>query len=842
MEEVNEKGVSVNSVLQEEEDNGGVFSFQFIYSAFILHWKWFVLSVIIFVGCAAIYLRYNTPVFMASAKMLIKEEAGSRGNSIRNATNLGIMSNSSGFDNELELLKSHSMATEAVTDIKLYTSYYLEGRVKDRLVYRMQPISVDIDMAHLTTLTSNIYVDIERNGNKYDIDINFNYNGRAYGTKKSNVTLPSVIRTKAGVLTFTANGQYIGTLPSGKKLKVVISNPASVASGYAYGLSVSPASSTTTIALLSIKNESPQRAIDYLRQLAVVYNRQANEDKNEVAVRTEEFINSRIAKIDNELGSTDGAIESYKRRNNMIDVGSAASTALSNTNSYEKQLADANTQIALMSSISEYINQPSNQYQTLPSNVGLNDGAATSLITEYNRIVLERNRLLHTASEMSPAVQAYSSQLDDLMGSIKNALQQARRTHEITRNAMAQQYAKYNGQISQTPEQERVLTQIGRQQEVKSGLYLMLLQKREENSISLAATADKGKLIDDPVFSGKVSPDEKKIYGVAFLIGFFLPIVIIILLELLRYRIEGHEDVVRLTRLPVIADVAVASETAKEKADIVVHENKNNQMEEIFRSMRTNMQFILSEHEKVILLTSSTSGEGKTFIAANLAVSFALLGKKVLLVGLDIRRPRLNQLFEIDDRRHGITNLLSRDNVTREQVIEQIIPSEVNDNLEILMAGPVPPNPAELVTRKSLDDTFSYLREMYDYILIDTAPVGLVTDTLSIGRVADATIFVTRSDYTSKSSILMLNQLADEEKLPKICITINGIDLTKKKYGYQYGYGKYGKYGRYGNYSYGSGRYGRYGRYGKYGYYGGYSYGSYSSSHYANPDDDSIKK
>ena len=373
-----------------------------------------------------------------------------------------------------------------------------------------------------------------------------------------------------------------------------------------------------------------------------------------------------------------------------------------------------------------------------------------------------------------------------------------------------------------------MLTQIGRQQDVKSGLYLMLLQKREENSISLAATADKGKLIDDPAFAGKISPKDTVIMAVALAVGLALPTLIIFLASIFRYRIEGHDDVAKLTSIPILADVAVASEAAKTKADIVVHENQNNQMEEIFRSLRTNVQFMLKEHENVIMFTSSTSGEGKTFTAANLAVSFALLDKKVILLGLDIRKPRLAELFEINDHHHGITPLLTLSDPTDEEIRSQIIPSGINNNLDLLMAGPIPPNPTELIARKSLDEIIARLRKTYDYILIDTAPVGLVSDTIYIGRVADLTVYVCRADFTAKSSFGLINGLNDEKKLPNMSIVINGIDMSKKKYGYYYGYGKYGKYGRYGSYTY-SGHY-------------GYGYGTYQSSHYGDKNDTSVKR
>lgn len=825
--------------VQEQEEKSS-FDFQAIYTTLILNWKWFVLSLIICIGAAFIYLRYTPPVYQAYTKMLIKDDEGNnrRGNGLQNMTNLGIISNSNGIDNEMEILASHTLATNAVRDLKLYATYKKRGHITDRLLYLNQPISVDMDPSHLEKLEGTLSLQIEHTDNGFHITGNYDdgYDNE-YNFDKNISHLPSTIGTKVGILSFTRNQSV--AIPTGFIELVTIMSPNNAAYKFQNALSVSQTSKTTTIAQLVLKDKSRVRAKNYLKQLAIVYNRQANEDKNEVAVRTEEFINGRLEKINAELGTTEGALESYKKRNSVVELKINAGQAVENADEYSQKLAEANTQVALLNSISEYMNEPSNKYQTLPSNVGLTDQSATSLINRYNEIVLERNRLLRSASENSPTVTPLTSQLDDLSASIKRAMAQARNNMSIQRNAVAAQYGKYQGQVGATPEQERILTQIGRQQDVKSGLYLMLLQKREENSISLAATADKGKLIDMPEISSKVSPKASIVLLIALFLALAIPALILFVFQFFHYRIEGHNDVVRLTKLPIIADIAIASETAKMKADIVVHENKNNMMEEIFRSMRTNLQFMLKEGEKVILFTSSTSGEGKTFNAANLSVSFALLGKKVILVGLDIRKPRLAELFEIDDHQHGITNLLIHDTPTWAQVQQQILPSGINNNLELLMAGPTPPNPAELVNRQSLDAIVKMLREHYDYIIIDTAPVGLVTDTLQIGRIADATVYTCRADYTPKESFGLINSLAAENKLPNMSIIINGIDMSKKKYGYYYGYGRYGKYGRYGRYT-ANGGYGSYGSYGSYGTYG--TYGNYANSHYGDKNDDSIKR
>lgn len=841
MEEI--KNLELESIQENEEKSN--FDFAVIYTTLILNWKWFVLSLIICLGAAHIYLRYATPIYQAAAKLLIKEEQnGRRGNSIQSSANLGIISNSNGIDNEMEILKSRTLAQQAVYDLKLYTTYRHEGRIKDHLIYGEQEVNVDMDYEHLKKLNAPMSFKITREGRNYHvvgsyfvpIDDN-SYNPGPVTVDKVITALPATLGTRVGMIKFTQNGNYM--LRDGESLKVTMIAPEIAAGKYVGSLSVSPSTKATSIAQLVITDEIPQRAIDYLKQLAIVYNRQANEDKNQIAVRTEQFINQRLEKINAELGNTEGQLENYKKRNNMVQLSMNASTAFSNADSYAQKLNEANTQVALLDELTKYMNEPSNRHQPIPSNVGLNDASATSLINKYNEIALQRNQLLHSASESSPTVTPLTSQLDDLQASIKRAMSQARAGLNIQRNSIASQQGKYQGQISNTPEQERILTQIGRQQEVKSGLYLMLLQKREENSISLAATADKGKLIDNPVFAGKVTPKDSIILMIAFGLGLAIPALILFLLAFFRYKIEGHDDVAKLTKLPIIADVAIASDRAKTKADIVVHENKNNLMEEIFRSLRTNLQFLMKEHDKVILMTSTTSGEGKTFIASNVAISFALLGKKVVLVGLDIRKPRLAELFEIDDHHHGITNLLIKDNITWDDVNKQIVNSGVNSNLDLLMAGPVPPNPGELVTRKSLEETMDILKEHYDYIIIDTAPVGLVTDTLALGRIANATVYACRADYTQKSSFGLINGLAYEKKMPNMSIVLNGVDLSKKKYGYYYGYGKYGKYGKYASY----GAYGKQYGYGSYGSYGAYgTYGSYSNSHYGDKNDDSVKR
>lgn len=842
MEENNRINItdSIEPITQNEEE--GSFNFRTIFTIFILNWQWFALSMFICLCGALIYLRYKSPVYQVSAKMLIKDENNSRGGSnnqmLNNMVDMGFISNSAGIDNEVEILQSHILARETAKDLKLYVEYKLSGRVKNRLIYKYQPINVDIDSLSLYQLDETmmpVKMKIVKDGDTYKVK------GMAYTKEETEKpfettikSFPARIKTYAGVLTFTKNTitpvfeteedyeKFIN-----KDLYVTIYPLAYIAARYVKSMTVEPTSKSTSIALMTIKNKNSERAKDFLTQLAICYNRQANADKNEIAIKTEEFINGRLEKINAELGSTESELENYKKRNNLTQLKLDATETLTQTSQYSTKLSEAKMQIETLKYLREYVDDPKNKYQIIPSNVGLNDIASTNLINKYNQTVMERNRLLRSASELAPQVQILTETLDQVQNSVRLALIQASHNANISLQGIEKEYSKYRDKVTNTPEQERILTQIGRQQEVKSSLYQLLLQKREENSISLAATADKGKLIDEPIYEGKVSPKGSIILLVALVLGFGLPLLVIYVLQLLRYKIEGHEDVAKLTSLPIIADVAIANDSDSKAGGIVVHENQNDQIDEIFRAMRTNIQFMLKENQKVVMFTSSTSGEGKTFNAANLAVSFALLGKKVILMGLDIRKPALGKLFNIPDRSRGITALLPKETVTLSDIESQICNSGVNKNLDLMFAGPTPPNPTELLARENLGIIINLLKQKYDYIILDTAPVGLVTDTLQIGKFTDVSVIVCRADYTPKASFEQFNQLAAEKKLPNMCIILNGVDLSKKKYGYYYGYGKYGKYGRYG----------RYGNYGSYG-----SYGNYANSHYGNHNDNSIKK
>lgn len=852
-----EKKISLEEIDELLEKEESSFNFRELYTMLILNWQWFLFSLVVCVALAALYLRYANPVYEVSSKMLIKDDNDGRRRSsdmLANMQDFGFISSSAGIENEVEVLQSHILAREAVKSLKLYATYQSDGLFKKQLIYRDQPLNVDLDPEHLNKwdeeyldVVHQIQLTVSKTDAGYAAEGTLLNNKDEAGTfKQTFKALPAAVKTEFGTLTFTENplakqGAKEAFLKGGT-LHVTLVPPVVMAGNYVKKLTVAPTSKQTSIAELTLQDNNVRRAIDYLDALVAAYNGQANADKNEVAMKTEEFINGRLEKIDAELGTTEGALESYKKRNRVTELSLDASQTVLQEGQYSAKLSEANSQIQLIDYLREFVDNPANKYEIIPSNVGLTDQASVGLISQFNQIVLDRNRLLKSVSEQAPQVQTLTGTLNELRSSIRTALLQARRGADIMRNGIQRQYSMYKSRVSDSPEKERVLTQIGRQQEVKSGLYLLLLQKREENSISLAATADKGKIIENPQFGGKVSPKSAIILLAAIILGIAIPYGILFLIRLFSYRLEGHDDLAKLTSLPIVADVAVANESAKTTGGIVVHENRNNQIDEIFRGLRTNIQFMLTEGQNTILFTSTTSGEGKTFNAANVAMSFALLGKKVIICGLDIRKPALGVLFNLKDTKKGITNILVKDHLTAADVHEQISPSGINANLDLMLAGPIPPNPAELLARHTMGDVIGLLKQEYDYVILDTAPVGLVTDTLLIAKYTDVVCYVTREDYTPKSNVALLNQLVSEGKLQNVCVILNAVDMSKKKNGYYYGYGRYGKYGKYGYGKYGYGNYGHYGKYG-YGNYGTYgTYGNYASSHYGQKEDNSIKK
>ena len=769
--------------LDEEESS---FDFKSILNMFLINWKIFALSVVACLCLGVLFLKVKNPVFQVSTKMLIKEEGKKMtglssiisGNALLSSmADLGMVASSNGVDNEIEILQSNMLLRETIMDLKLHTEYSMDAFIKPKFIYREQPVNVDIDKYGLENMDETkqpVKLTISKEGNEYKVS------GKTWTKEKDEMPfeatfskLPASVKTYAGTLTFSNNIEAPEPLTEEKAEHIVITPVVATIKAFLKNLTVETASKKTTALVLSINDKNVKRAEDFLSQLVICYNRQANADKNELAMKTEDFVNERLAKIVDELGTTENDLENFKKRNNLSDLKLDATSAYELSGEYSTKLVEANTQIELLKYLRQYVDNPQNIYQLIPSNVGLMDKSSMELITKYNENVLLRNKLMRTASELSPQVKNLTSTLDDLQSSIHEALAQAAKSAEIQKQNIDRQRTLYQSKISKAPEQERVLNEIGRQVAVKRELYLMLLSKREENSISLASTADKGKLIDEMVDEGKVSPKASVVLAVAFILGICIPFGILYLLQMMRSTVEARNEVETLTTKPVIADIPLQTATTA--------------IDDEIRALRASIQFALKPGEKVIHVTSAAEGEGKTFCAANVATTLSLLGKKVVAVDVDIRKQSLATLLGVSRGNGGVSSLLAKANITEADVKAAIQTSAKNPSLDVLPAGDVPSNPAELIACGKLNDLTAILKDNYDYIVIDAASLDNDIDSLYINKVADYTLYVVRADKTTRKSVEAIDQLEESGKLRNINVAVNAINMAEKKYKYQYG-------------------------------------------------------
>lgn len=772
---------------------------------YLIHWPWFVVSIIICIACAWGYLRLTTPIYNISATVLIKDEKKGGGASMSSDLEKmgleGFISSSSNVDNEIEVLRSKSLAREVVNNLGLFVTYMDEDEFPSKELYHTSPVLVSLTHQEADKLPGRMEINmiLQPTG---ALGVQITVGEKEY--RKQFDKLPAVFPTDEGTVAFFANNDTLSAvcpenITKERHITAFINRPFSVLKEYVNSLSIAPTSKTTSVVVISLENTNTRRGRDYINKLLEMYNINANNDKNEVAQKTAEFIDERIGIISKELGSTEQDLENFKRSAGITDLSSEAQIALTGNAEYEKKRVENQTQINLVMDLQRYMK--GNEYEVLPSNIGLQDAASAGAIDRYNQMLVERKRLLRTSTENNPTIINLDTSIRAMRTNVQATLDATLKGLQITKEDLAREASRYSRRINDAPTQERQFVSIARQQEIKSGLYLMLLQKREENAITLAATANNAKIIDEALADDNpISPKKTIVYLAALVLGVGLPVGVIYLIGLTKFKIEGRADVEKLTSLPVVGDIPLADEKT---GSIAVFENQNNLMSETFRNVRTNLQFMLENGKNVILVTSTISGEGKSFISANLAISLSLLGKKVVIVGLDIRKPGLNKVFNIPKKEHGITQYLTN---TTANLMDFVQPSDINKNLFILPGGTIPPNPTELLARGGLEKAIETLKANFDYVILDTAPVGMVTDTLLIGRVADLSVYVCRADYTHKAEFTLINELAENNKLPNLCIAVNGLDLNSRKYGYYYGYGKYGKYYGYGKrYGYGYG-------------------------------------
>ena len=604
-------------MVEERKEKTGVQSeeqinIQEILFRYLIHWPWFVVSVIVCVALAWGYLRLTTPVYNISATVLIKDEKKGGGANMSSELEKmglnGFVSSSSNIENEIEVLKSRTLAREVVSSLGLFVTYMDEDKFPNKELYRTSPVLVSLTPQEADRLPQTMEIDmlLQPAG---AMDVQVKVGKKEY--RKHLEKLPAVFPTDEGTVAFFANNDTLSSLrpesvTTERHITAYINRPFAVAKGYAGSLSITPTSKATSVVTVSLKNSNTQRGKDYIDKLLEMYNINANNDKNEVAQRTAEFIDERIDIISKELGSTERDLENFKRSAGITDLTSEAQIALTGNVEYEKKRVENQTQINLVMDLKKYLQ--GSGYEVLPANVGLQDAGVAGAIDRYNEMVAERKRLLRTSTESNPAIVNLTTSIRAMRSNIQTTLDATLKGLEITKVDLIREASRYSRRISDAPTQERQFVSIARQQEIKSGLYLMLLQKREENAIVLAAIANNAKIIDEAqADSTPISPKRMTIFLAALVFGIGIPVGVIYLIGLTKFKIEGRADVEKLTSLPVVGDIPLADEKT---GAIAVFENQNNLMSETFRNVRTNLQFMLENGKNVILVTSTVSCVG----------------------------------------------------------------------------------------------------------------------------------------------------------------------------------------------------------------------------------------
>ena len=771
----------LNPILSQQEDQEASFDLRKFLERFLHYWPWFLATVAMALLLAFLYLRYATPVYKTSATVMVQDDkkgATLADGDLMEQLGLGGKSN---VDNEVEIYKSRTLMERVVRDLQLYTHFYTEGRVKTTEVYNAKHFNFQF----LSFLPDSV-------------------------KKTASYTLssrPEGFELKGPKASFKGAWGGMVKLPMGEVL--ISKNPSVSFSEKEFTILIAPFDETVSELMDKLKVAAPNKmvsTIDLAYETTVpekgeaVVNKLIDEymnanvdDKNRIADSTMNFIDGRLEIVFKELSGIEKDIEQFKSENNLTDISSQAQLLLSNTSDYAKQIAEQEVQLNIVNSLQQYIFEKGNSKRVVPQALLIeNNGAFTSLLERYNTLQLERERGLMSMSENNPFVVNLDQQLDNLREDIHGNIASYKRQINITLNELRSKTGSLTSQIRTVPKKERIYVDFARQQGIKQELYLFLLKKREETAISKSSTIANARIVDIAKTGVlPVKPKKPLIYLSAFLLGLILPGAVIYVKELLNTRIVNKEDITSRTGAAIIGEIG-----HKEGGEnVVVKPGARSAVAEQFRALRTNVAFLLPAHEKTVLLTSSMSGEGKSFVALNLAATLALSGKKVVIMELDLRKPKISQALGINS-----TKGFSSYAIGESEINEIILPSGEQDNFWVIPAGPIPPNPAELIMLPRIAHLFDELKKHFDYIIMDTAPLGLVTDAQLLAGYADLTLFLVRQGYTFKPQISQIQQVYLQKKLPKLSLVVNDVNAVK---GYGYGYGGYG-YG----YGYGYGEYG----------------------------------
>ncbi|MCF6279635.1 MAG: polysaccharide biosynthesis tyrosine autokinase [Flavobacteriaceae bacterium] len=756
---------------------------------YIRNWKWFVVGAVITLTTAFLYLRYTTPLYQVNSSIKIKDDSSNGAISELAAfEDMGMLMNQqSNVENEIRIIKSRELLGGVVKDLKLNVQYFVKGKtfledVSD--LFSSNPINKEIytnNPINVNFLASDSII-FQKSAN-FEITLlspetfNFKELNKSLKTKQS---YGNKISTSIGDIIITPNVE-VNKKYLNKTIIIKLWPLNSLVDYLKSGVQI-VAVKNTDIVRFGIKSQVKQKGIDILDRLVGHYNMDAVNEKSIISKNTSDFISNRLKVVSDELSLVDKDIADFRRDNKIIDIGSQAGLNLQNESINDQKIVEVSNQLSMIEAMEEYVNNQ-DEIDILPSNLGFSDSSLANSTGKYNELVFRRNELLKSVSEKHPAIINLDEQIIGLKGNINKSIGSIKNSHQITIKSLRKQDGILRSKLFSAPKKERGLTNIARQQHIKESLYLYLLQKREEINISLGITTVNAKIIDAAYSSGRlVYPNNKMIMIGAFAIGLLIPFLILYVIDIIDTKIHQRSDVEEVLRLPILGDIPNTKKKLRE-----ISKNDRSGTAEAFRLVRTNLDFMLksSKKNKVIIITSTVGGEGKTFIAANLAKTLAFSDAKVLLLGLDLRAPTIAKTLKLK-KGIGVTNYLTDENLTIEDITTQI-PNV--DNLDLITSGLVPPNPTLLLMSKRLENIFEQAREKYDYIIVDTPPVSLVTDTLLLDKFADLFVYVVRAELLDRRMLKIPHSLNAEKKLNNMAILVNGINQANNNYGYGYGYG-----------------------------------------------------
>ena len=739
------------------------------------HKWWFVIGVAVMMLLGVLYNLRKTPQWKTDAKIMLRQK--DTDSPIGSLSMLGLSANTAAED-EVAVLSSRGLVYQAVDVLNLWDDCSKRCGWKWEGEFMHPALTIDYSLLTQENKDKTFTVTVNPDDEGYQVKVKLGL----FNSSSTHVAdFSEPVETKVGLLKIQANR----VLSSDTTYRVGHKRKELVVAGYCKKIGISLYKKESNIITLSTTSTNPDRDKALLFQLIEQYNLNAIMDKNMIATNTAAFIEERLNIITEELSDAEEAVSTYKEKNNIADLQTQASLFLQANSVEQREMNEIETQLSLIEYVDEFLKDTSKKENLIPSNIGVTDASLAGSLNEYNSLQLQRMRIQRTATEDNPVLEQMSAQLASMrqniiatIGSVRESLQIRKRSLEIQEN-------RYNSQIRNAPEQQREYLRVVRQQQMKESLYLYLFQKREENALMLAATAMPAKIIDMPekdVLSQ--TPKMRKTLFLCFILGLLFPAGLIYVRKLFNNKIDDEKEFERNVKAPLLGHLVKNSRNAH----IAIHEGEATVSAELFRLIRTNLKFVIPASTKspVVLVTSCINGDGKSYVSSNTALSLAMLGKKVVLVGMDIRKPMLATYFNLNTKGH-LTDYLAEPEVELDDII---VPSGEHKNLDLIPCGVIPPNPAELLQTERVDQLFEELRKRYDYIIVDTAPVALVSDTYQLDRVADVTLFVVRYKYTPSEMVDYINDVIEQQRMHNVACVLNGVKTSRTGYGYGYGYGK----------------------------------------------------